>query len=183
MTDLFLERTFEPALTADEVRVMGAESLHCFNLYRVEWQGSLLSLDGRRMVCWFQAPDADSGRTALRQAGADVSVFWPGTVHVSAKTPAVAAGGAQVVVSRSFAAPVDFADIQRLEDAAASCLESRNVTFLRTFFALDRRRMLCWYHAPDAESVRQAQHEADMPVERIWSATFLTPAAGATAAG
>jgi hypothetical protein len=29
--------------------------------------------------------------------------------------------------------------------------------------------MLCLYQAPDAESVRLAQHQANMPVDRVWA--------------
>ena len=48
-------------------------------------------------------------------------------------------------------------------------MELHRVTFLRTFFSLDCRRMLCLYQAPDAESVRLAQRQAGMPLERVWA--------------
>jgi Nickel responsive protein SCO4226-like len=47
------------------------------------------------------------------------------------------------------------------------------VRFLRTYFSADRRRMLCVYDAPDAESVRAAQQTIAMPVERVWPAQVL----------
>jgi hypothetical protein len=175
MTDVFLERCFEPPLTRDTAVAMALESVHCFQLHRVDWLGSLLASDGRRMVCWFRGPDAESARTALRQAGADVGVLWPGSVHEAPDPPPPDPGTAQVIVARRFAEPVTFEAIQAIEDAGAWCLETRAVHFLCSYFSRDRRRMLCLYQAPDAESVRQAQHQAGMPVDAVWACHRLDP--------
>jgi hypothetical protein len=75
-----------------------------------------------------------------------------------------------VLVERSFARPVDLADVQATEDRGADCLEAHGVRFLRTFFARDRRRMICLYDAPDAESVRLAERNASVPFDSAWSA-------------
>ena len=64
---------------------------------------------------------------------------------------------------------------QQAEDAAAWCLELYKVTFLRTYFSADRKRMLCLYQAPDAESVRLSQQQAKMPFERVWACHNYTP--------
>jgi hypothetical protein len=49
------------------------------------------------------------------------------------------------------------------------------VKFARTFFSADRRRMVCLYQAPDAESVRLAQREAAMPLDAVWAFERLGP--------
>lgn len=172
MSDVFLERRFDPPLTPDDVYAMGAESGRCFDLYAVEWVQSFLSVDGQRMVCWFRAADAESARKALREAHADISVIWSGNVFDAPNPPR---GKANVLVERSFDEPVELADIQAIEDAGAWCLETHRVTFSRTFFSLDRMRMLCLYHAPDAESVRLAQRQAEMPVDRVWAFRDVLP--------
>jgi hypothetical protein len=82
-----------------------------------------------------------------------------------------------VVVERSFREPVAFEDLQALEDRGAWCLEAHGVSFLRTYFSRDRRRMVCLYEAPDAESVRLAQERAGMPFERAWAARAVRHAA------
>lgn len=80
-----------------------------------------------------------------------------------------------VVVERAFEAQVAFADIQAKEHAGKWCLDQHGVRFLRTFFALDRKRMICLYEAPDAEAVRIAQRTIAMPVERVWPAVATKP--------
>jgi hypothetical protein len=79
-------------------------------------------------------------------------------------------GAAIVLVERTFAVPVEFGAVQAQEDAGAWCLEQHGVRFLRSYFALDRQRMLCLYAAPDAEAVRHVQRQVDLPHDRVWRA-------------
>ena len=169
MTDVVLERVYEPPLSSQTMRQM-AETVHdCFDLHRVAWHGSMLAADGRDLVCHFTAPDAESARIALKQIGADTAGLWPGTVIVGPGVSDRDILTGNVLVTRRFPAPVAFADVQEAEDRAAQCLEMHRVRFLRTFFSADRRRMICVYCAPDAESVRLAQREAQLPVDKVWA--------------
>jgi hypothetical protein len=45
-------------------------------MYRVHLQECLVADDGRRMLCRFTAPDAESVRVALRQAGIAFDSVW-----------------------------------------------------------------------------------------------------------
>jgi Nickel responsive protein SCO4226-like len=168
MSDVFLQRFFDPPLTDEAFDAMSRDSLSCFDLHRVAWQQSLLSADGKRLICWFRAPDAESMRLALRQAGEHTAIPWSGTVHDSPATDAPPAHAANVVVERSFETPVTLEAIQAIEDAGAACLSARDVTFVRTLFSRDRKRMVCLYCAPDAESVREAQRLAGLPLDAVW---------------
>ena len=164
MTMLVLERSFDPPLTRHMVIEIARSSAWCFEQYRVDWLGSLLAADGRSMVCRFSAPDAESIRQALTTIDTDTRRLWQGTTHEVED-----AAHPNVIVERSFEMPVELADLQAKEDAGQWCLDSYDVRFVRTFFSTDRRRMLCLYCAPDAESVRAAQLKAQMPLERVWS--------------
>jgi len=169
-TNLFLERTFDTPLSVADVQVLARDSFWCYELYKVDWCGSFLAADGHTMICWFSAPDAESARQALRRSGADLRQFWVGTVH-EAREPAIP----NVLVERSFDQPVLLEQIESIEDAGAWCLQAHHVKSARTFFSADRKRMLCLYEAPDAESVRHAQREAAMPVEAVWAFNRIGP--------
>ncbi len=164
MADVVLERQFNPRLSPEDFLAMAMESADCLSLYRVEWRESFLAREGNRLVCRFSAPDTESVRMIARDVRAQEKVAWAGSVHDSGRD-----GEANVIVERRFDQPVEVADLQALEDAAAWCLELHQVTFLRTFFSADGKRMLCVYRAPDAESVRLAQQKAKMPVQRAWA--------------
>ena len=112
-------------------------------------------------------------RIALRKIETDTSCLWRGSEYFA--PGAEDTRSANVIVTRRFDEPVLLEDIQAIEDAGAGCLQTHRVSFERTFFSADRRRMVCLYHAPDAESVRIAQREADMPVDAVWAFRRFTP--------
>ena len=171
MSAIVLERQFDTPVGHEDFVQMAMDSATCMPLYRVEWRESLLAEDGSRLLCRFEAPDSQAVRMVARNAPARASVAWPGTLHDTGREEC-----ANVVVERSFEEPVSVEELQAVEDAGAWCMELHRVTFLRTFFSQDRKRMLCLYHAPDAESVRQAQRKAGMPTERVWSCLPYNPA-------
>ena len=85
MTDLagatiFVERSFSAASRADAHCLSARDALPCLDLYRVNWVETLRSADGRRLLCRFRAPDAESVRRAMRCTGTAVDALWPGTV-------------------------------------------------------------------------------------------------------
>jgi muconolactone delta-isomerase len=168
-THLFLERTFDPPIDAAEVRAPSRVAW-CLEMYRVHWQASFLAIGGDTLVCWFTGPDAESARVALAKSGIDTRRLWIGTVH-DAPTPAKPT----VLVERSFSAPVELADIQAAENAAARHLQAHPVKWAQTFFAADRQRMLSLYEAPDTESVRRTQHAAGLPTDAIWVFELILP--------
>jgi len=173
MTDILVERFWEKGLGCADLRSLFESSAGCLEAHRCEWQGSLLSLDKHDLFCHFTGPDAESVRIALHEAGSPRGRVWACTVHDAPGFTDHDLMHANAVVSRAFDQPVVLAAIQAIEDAGAGCLETHRVRFVRTFFARDRKRMLCLYRAPDAESVRIAQREARMPVERVWGVSRL----------
>lgn len=175
MTDIFLERDFDPPLGPADVTELALETQDCLDIHRVEWLGSFLSTDGRRMFCWFRAPDLESARIAMRQIGTDTSAMWRGSVHNRPGLDEKAMATANVLVERQFGESTALHDIQDIEDASIWCLEARNVNFIRTFYSSDEKRMMCLYEAPDAESVRQAQREAGVPFAEAWAFVAIPP--------
>ena len=161
---IVLERTYDPGIAPESFEKMLDVSGDCLPLYNVEWYESFLAQDGQSLVCVFEADDAESIRMMMTANGQTWKSVWAGTAHDTERD-----GIPNVVVTRSFDEAVTLDEIQAIEDAGAWCLELHNVTFLRTYFSLDRKRMICLYVAPDAESVRLAQRQAQMPVESVWS--------------
>ena len=55
------------------------------------------------------------------------------------------------------------------------CLEVRNGKWRYSLLSADRHRMICTFEAPDAESVRQAYHQADVGFSKVWTAQVIEP--------
>ncbi len=175
MATIVLQRSVDPPIRLDDLATLEAQAAWCLEQHRVDHVLSLLSHDGRELVCAFAAPDAEAVRRVMQQLGVPILAAWAATLHLpagqSADAARAAAGpAATVVVERAFAEPVAFAAVQAQEDAGAWCLDQHGVRFLRSYFALDRRRMICLYAAPDAESVRTVQRQVGLPHERVWNA-------------
>ncbi len=172
MADIIVERDLDPPATAQEVLAMAQQGTACLKLYGTDWVESYLSVNGKSLVCHFISPDAETTRTAIRQTGSDFNAVWAGTLHEGAASEEMAS----VMVTRCFDESVVLDDIQAIEDAGIACLEMRDVTFVKTLFSTDRKRMMCLYQAPDAEAVREAQREAGMPVDQVWACRVVSPA-------
>lgn len=178
MAVVIVERAFAEPETFEAINARGDRGSWCYELYGIRFAGAYFAADGRRMICTYEAPDAESVRMAQRRVDLPVSRVWSATCH-HASEPAAAdvtdVAGTDVLVERGFETAVDIDALQAREDAGRSCLDLHRVHFYHSYLALDRKRMLCLYHAPDAESVRIAQRQIDIPVDRVWSARRHEP--------
>jgi hypothetical protein len=79
----------------------------------------------------------------------------------------------KAIVERRFAAPISDADLAAFAARQQNCLGIHRVTYRRSLLSQDRQRMICEYDAPDAESVRRVQREAEGPFESVWVADVV----------
>jgi len=175
MEHVIVERRLTVPVTPAGVQDLEAKGMLCLQTNRVRHLRTYLAAGGLQMVCEFGAPDAEAVRRAIRQLALPAERIWKGAVL---QPPT---GGAAktdpnlelVVVERSFREPVLFEALQARENAGAWCLDLHRVHFLRTYFSADRCRMICLYEAPDAESVRRAQKQIEMPLDDVWMAELV----------
>ena len=81
MSYVVLEREFPEPLSPEDVSKMAA-SVQCLDLYRVKPVRSYLMPDRMRMVCIFEAPDAEALRSLARANDFPKgSVVWSSTLH------------------------------------------------------------------------------------------------------
>ena len=169
MVDVLVKRQLMEAHTVEQITASAQASGGCLDDWRVRWVSSYLSLDGQSLLCHFEAVDTESVRMALRQTGWTGELFaCPVSIHEKSDVLKH-----RVVVERKFDESTTIEEIQAIEDAGDECLNRYNVSFVITYFSLDKKTMYCLYDAPDAESVRMAQREAKMPVERVWACQHI----------
>jgi hypothetical protein len=80
MLRIIVERTFDRPPSDDDLTAAGMRERPCLDLYGVAWRRSVLSVDRLRMVCEYEAPDAESVRKVQREAGNSFERVWPGSV-------------------------------------------------------------------------------------------------------
>ena len=77
MAHLIVEKIFAQPLTDEKLERMFTDLGPCLNQYQAQWIHSYLSNDRMRMVCTFEAADAESVRMAHRVAGIRFERVWP----------------------------------------------------------------------------------------------------------
>ncbi len=76
MTRLIVERAFEKPLGEAEHKAAADRLAPCLETYNVRWIRSYLSADRCRMICEYEAPDAEAVRIANRSAGVHFDRVW-----------------------------------------------------------------------------------------------------------
>lgn len=87
MSRIVMEQTFETPMSDDELSTFAKRLDPCLDLRNGAWARSYLSADRKRMVCEFEAPDAESVREALRSAGVPFDRVWASSVFDAADYP------------------------------------------------------------------------------------------------
>lgn len=178
MALVIVERAFAAPETYAAVKAKGDQGAWCKQLYGIRFDGAYVAADERSMFCIYEAPDAECVRTVQRRTDMPFERVWSATFQRPSDPAAPDPGDAamtDVIVERSFETSADMDALQAKEDAGLWCLDLHRVRFLHTYVSLDRKRMLCIYRAPDAESVRISQRQIDMPLDRVWSAQRHEP--------
>jgi hypothetical protein len=80
----------------------------------------------------------------------------------------------QVIIEYAFDPPITEEEFDKMATELGPCLEGHGVKWVQSFLALDRRRRICIYDAPDADSVRSAYRQAKVGFERAWAAEAIT---------
>jgi hypothetical protein len=78
--------------------------------------------------------------------------------------------GVVVVIEQVFDPPLTDEEHGRIGKRVDKCLEIRNARWMRSYLSADRKRMVCEFDAPDAQSVRDAYRAAGVAFERVWGA-------------
>ncbi len=78
MATLIVEHSFDPPLTEEALGAAFARLTPCLETRDARWIRSFVSADGKRMICEFEAADAEAIRDSLRSAAVPFDRAWPG---------------------------------------------------------------------------------------------------------
>jgi hypothetical protein len=80
MARVIVERKFEEASSFDELQAQEESFAWCAEQHQVKFLRTYLSKDGKRMICEYEAPDAESVRRLQRTASMPFERIWTATV-------------------------------------------------------------------------------------------------------
>jgi hypothetical protein len=87
---VLVERSLQAGMAEAAVRRAAGAGASCLEAHDSRFLHSYVSADGRRTICVFEAPDAESVRSVQRRLGMPFDAAWPSTLH---SAPPIGAGG------------------------------------------------------------------------------------------
>lgn len=76
MATVVVERTWEQPVTPELLAQAGAHMVECLSVRNGRWIRSMITPDGRRTICTFEAPDAEAVRQTYREQGVSFDAIW-----------------------------------------------------------------------------------------------------------
>lgn len=148
--------------------------LACLTERNATWRYSLLSRDRLRMICTFDAPDAESVRESYRKGGGVFSRIWAGELIQPQGIQPQYHPSLLMVIEGTYP-PIGQTEWNELSSRTLSCYAERGIEWIQSYLSRDRTRVICELNAPDAQSVREAQHRIGVSFDRVWSAMLVEP--------
>lgn len=170
MTLVMVERSFEKPTDPEALNAREAAGKWCLDLHRVRFVRTHVARDGKRMLCVYEAPDAEAVRISQRTIEMPVDRVW--AAH-ALRDVACTDG---VIVERILEPALTAEQVRGLKDQTEWCLDAYRVRWQTSYLALDGGRMVCLFEAPDVESVRMANRKAGLPEGRVYAARSIDAA-------
>ena len=76
MARIVVERSFSSPQSDQDMKVVADRERPCLALHEVAWKRSLISADRQRLVCEYEAADAETVRKIQREADAAFDRIW-----------------------------------------------------------------------------------------------------------
>ena len=77
---IVVERSFDTPHTEADMMLVKSRMAPCLAAYQVSWKRTVVSTDRRRIVCEYEAADAETVRRIQHEAGAQFDRIWVGEV-------------------------------------------------------------------------------------------------------
>ena len=198
MPDFYIERAFANLTAADE-RALSRRLESCARAYPVRWHKCLVDGARTRILCHLEAESLPAARAAALCLGVTrdgvwlSAVPWAPAIRIVDSDPATTvephsqatpesqgwtpatrdAGLVDVMAEWLLNAPTDALDFARAQNVCDWCLDTLRVRPESVASTADGRRVVTFFCAPDAESVRNAYRYATVPFDRVTALRHL----------
>jgi hypothetical protein len=156
--------------TATDLRILA-----CMAERQVIWHYSLLSSDRTRMICIFDAPDAESVRESYKKGGGGFKHIWTGELIFPEGVQPPQNESMLKIFEGTFPGGFTQAEWDEANHHVLPCYAEHGVEWVQSYVSRDRTRVVCELNSPDAEIIRTTHRKFDIPCDRIWSAIVIKP--------
>jgi cyclohexanone monooxygenase len=172
VTDFFTLLPATPPLDHDGVYQLARHG--CLDIHQVEWVRTYLASDGARLLCWFQARDAESVRLVLRHQGWHTATVCPVEAPGASRDGTADAVGEQTVVE-FVDESLGQEDLVSTTDAAIAALHGAGFVVSRSLVSINGTHLVLVVDGADVTAVKNCLEDADFVPVAVWAATELSP--------
>lgn len=172
MSLVIVETLADAPLTPENPTDTDYQILDCLGARMGTWQYSLLSSDRLRMLCVFEAPDAESVRESYAKAGGAFDRIWSAQ-RVMPAAPPQANGATLQVIESVYPAALTPDQWQTTHDSLQAYFVEQGVEWVKSYLSLNYSRGFSELHVSDAEAVEAGYRQVGVPFHRVWSAKVI----------
>lgn len=172
MSLVIVETLADQPLTPENPTETDYKILDCLGARLGTWQYSLLSSDRLRMLCVFEAPDAEAVRESYHRAGGAFDRIWSAQRLTPAQPPQPNGAMLQVIES-VYPTALTPDQWQTHHDSLQAYFVEHGVEWVKSYLSLNHTRGFYELHAPDGEIIQAAYRQVGIPFVRAWSAKVI----------
>jgi hypothetical protein len=147
----------------------------CIEARNIQWQYSLVSMQGDRSICVYQVPYTDAVREAYREAGMRFQRIWQADLWLDRNPTNFSQSCSLAIAEINYDPPMTKAIYESSKHKAEGCFQELNVQHAFSAVSMDGTHSICVFLAATAEDVRSLYRKIGQPFERVWKATFIQP--------
>jgi len=152
LVDVFVQRSFNATDACELEGPDGPRAEPCLSLHGIVREKSYLARDGKRILCHFRSPDAESLRLALRGCGVSYDALWAGMVRIVPR-----AAKWVLVVERVFERPISEEREREFRAKTARCLQDLGVEPAGVLLSRCRKHLLWLCRARTTDAITAAE--------------------------
>ena len=142
MALVLVERSFEQPVRLEDSQKLEDDGSWCLEAHGVRFLKAFLSRDRTRMLCMYEAADAEAVRMAEQQAKVPFDCAWTCQIIQNPDPSPDVAGKVWVVVERTFASPVTLEYVSNVLCAGSWCLDLHRTAHIESFLGKDGLKMV-----------------------------------------
>lgn len=174
MAIVIVETLSDTPLTPDEPTDNDYQLLSCLEERSGQWRYSLLSRDRLRMICTFEAPDAETVRESYRRTNVPFNQVWSGSILKPDSSPVAKNAQTLTVWEGVYPGGITEDQWQSITQAVLPLYTEHGVEWVQSYVASDRSRIVCELNTAHPDALNTVHQQIGVSLNRVWPAMMIS---------
>lgn len=173
MSIVIVETLSDVPLTPEEPTANDLQLLSCLAERNGSWRYSLISSDRLRMICTFDAPDAEVVRESYRKTKVTFSRVWSGDIIRPQGIQPQQNPTELKVLEGSYPDGLTPEQWDEMNQSILSYYTKQGINWVQSYISSDRSRMVFEFNAPDIGVIQNLCGKVGLSLNHVWSAKII----------